>query len=53
MLTGWKVKGSNDLQTFSIDKTADSTITETSPGVYEALVELGSLGNRYFLRIER
>ena len=51
-LTNWKVMGSNDLQAFT-DKTADSTITETSPGIYQAMVQVGGVGNKYFMRIAR
>jgi len=52
-LTDWKVKGSSDPHGFADDWTANSTISETSPGNYQAVVELGSLSNTYFLRIER
>jgi len=35
-VSGWKVMGSSDLHDFGDDKTADSTISEASPGVYAA-----------------
>jgi hypothetical protein len=52
-LTNWTVMGSSNLQGFTDDRTANSTITEPSPGIYQAVVELGGVGNKYFLRIAR
>ena len=52
-LTGWKVTGSDNLLNFPNDKTAASTISETSPGVYKAVVDVSGEPGRYFLRIER
>jgi len=52
-LIDWKVKGASQPHGFADDWTGNSTISETSPGIYQAIVELGSLNNEYFLRIER
>lgn len=51
--TDWKVTASTDLVTFGIDETASSTITEATPGSYEAVVDLVGKPANYFLRIER
>jgi len=53
-LGGWKVMGGSTLAAFPEDRTAESIITETSPGIYQAVVNLGaSAPAHYFLRIER
>ena len=52
-VTDWQVMGSPDLPDFMDNRTADSTIHETSPGEYEAATELGILPDHYFMRIER
>ena len=49
----WKVKGSRQRHSFLDDKTADSAITETSPGHYTAVVNVASTPSKYFVRIER
>lgn len=53
-LSGWKVKGSHDLNSFPDDLTSVSTIVEISPGLNKAVVDVsGAPVDRYFLRIER
>ena len=52
-MTDWRVMGTDDLREINEDRTSDSTISEISPGVYEAVVELGVLEDRYFMRIEK
>lgn len=42
-LTGFKVMGSTNLLTFPADKTAVSAISETSPGNYQAVVNISGL----------
>jgi hypothetical protein len=51
--TDWRVMGSVDLNGFPDDRTAGSSITETSPGIYEVIVDMSDQPERYFLRIER
>lgn len=51
--TTWRVMGSVDLDGFPDDLTAVSSITETSPGIYEVIVDLSGHPERYFVRIER
>lgn len=47
--------GSSDLAGFPNDKTADSAISESSPGsgTYTARVDVSGGPSHYFLRIER
>lgn len=52
-VTDWKVKGSSDLFSFPDDKTAESVITETSMGSYEAVVDVSGEPANYYFRIER
>ncbi|MGI8967160.1 MAG: hypothetical protein ACR2H1_13885, partial [Limisphaerales bacterium] len=52
-LSGWLIKASTNLNTFPIDETANSVITEIVPGVYRAVVNIPDASNAYFLRVER
>jgi probable HAF family extracellular repeat protein len=52
-LTGWLIKASTNMQSFPIDETADSTVTEGFPGVYQAVVDVTGAPSVYFLRVER
>jgi len=52
-IADWRVMASVDLVTFPFDRTAQSTITEPSPGVYRAEVDLTGAPETYFLRVER
>lgn len=52
-VSGWKITGSADLQDFSINETGNATITETSPGTYEAVIDVSEGPPRYFFRIKR
>ncbi len=49
--TGWNVKGSPDLVTFT-DVTASSTITETGRGIYQADIVVDGTPDLYFVRVE-
>ena len=49
----WAVKGGTDTMTFPTDHTATTIITETSPGIFQAVITLSELLEpKYFLRIE-
>lgn len=50
--TGWKIRGSTSLASFSIDLTSASTITEVTAGNYRAVVTVPANPARYFLRVE-
>jgi hypothetical protein len=52
-LAGWQIKASTNLNSFPINKTPDSVITEGYPGVYHAVVNITGAPNAYFLRVER
>ncbi len=53
-LSGWRIKGSATLESFSDDLTAVTTFSEVSPGIYQSVTDLtGYPAFRYFLRIER
>jgi len=52
-LAGWQIKASTNLNSFPINKTPDSVITEGYPGVYHAVVNIAGAPNAYFLRVER
>lgn len=53
-VSDWQVKGTADLSEFSDNLTASSELRETStPGIYEAVIQIEDLSNRYFVRIER
>lgn len=52
-ISDWKVMGSSDLTGFPDDKTGDCSMLETSPGVYEATVDVRGEPAAYFLRIEK
>lgn len=52
-VTGWKVFGSSDLRNFGDDRTAQSTISEATPGNYTAEVGLDGTPPSYFVRIHR
>lgn len=52
-LTGWQIKASADLKNFTINKTGDSVITETYPGVYHVVVDLTGAPDNYFFRVEK
>ena len=52
-VTGWQIKASVDLKNFTINKTADSVITETFPGVYHVVVNITGAPSSYFFRIEK
>ena len=51
-LTGWQIKASVDLKGFPINKTGDSAITESYPGVYHVVNIIGA-PNPCFFRVER
>jgi hypothetical protein len=52
-VSDWLLKGSNDLNGFPDDLTAGTTLTEPSPGNYEAAVDLSGFPDTYFIRIIR
>ena len=45
------VAGSADLSAFPDDRTSSTTITETSAGVYQAVIDVTGAGTPYFVRI--
>jgi hypothetical protein len=51
--TGWQIKGSEDLVSFTVDETPNATVTETAPGQYQVEVDVSGRPEKYFLRVER
>jgi hypothetical protein len=49
--TGWKIKGSTNLESFPADLTSSSTITEPIAGNYRAQVTVPGAPASYFLRL--
>ena len=51
--TAWSIMGSEDLISFNINETPNTTINEITPGVYSADFDLTNYPSRYFLRVEQ
>ncbi|MDQ8189818.1 family 20 glycosylhydrolase [Roseibacillus persicicus] len=51
-VSSWRVMASTDLVAFDIDETSNAVITEDSPGIYTAELDLTGFPDRYFLRVE-
>ncbi len=51
--SSWQIRGSASLSTFVDDLTSTSTIEETSPGDYSAVINAKDLPPTYFLRVEK
>jgi hypothetical protein len=48
----WTVKGSTDLETFDTNLTPFSTITESAPGIYRAVIDVSGQSENLFIRVE-
>jgi hypothetical protein len=48
----WSIKASTDLESFTTDLTSSSTITETEPGTYQAVIDTSGQSGNLFFRVE-